>query len=125
METSLKEKLAKFATQGSESFLDRLNEQIENRHWLEKSSLFAVAVRQHLIDHKLTQKELAGKLKSSPQAVSKILSGKENLSLSTISEVEQALGSKFSAFGIQYTDSEWYNKHIESSEEIEDFPEKK
>lgn len=39
----------------------------------------------------MTQKMLAEKMQVSPQYISKILKGKENLSLETISHIEKAL----------------------------------
>ena len=40
----------------------------------------------------MTQKSLAAKLDVSPQQVNKILKGHENLTLETISRIEEALG---------------------------------
>jgi transcriptional regulator with XRE-family HTH domain len=40
----------------------------------------------------MTQKQLAEKMNCSQQYISKILKGKENLSLETLSKIEDALG---------------------------------
>lgn len=64
----------------------------DNRAWLERSAAIAVRVILTLKAQQLTQKELAERLKISPQQVSKILHGKENLTLQTISALEKALG---------------------------------
>ena len=43
----------------------------------------------------VNQKELAKRMGCTPQYVSKILKGKENLSLETISKIEEALEMEF------------------------------
>jgi DNA-binding Xre family transcriptional regulator len=64
----------------------------ENRDWLKKSSALAVKVLQSLKEQKITQKELAERLNISPQQVSKILQGQENLTFQTVTAIENALG---------------------------------
>ena len=70
----------------------------ENREWLALSSKFALLIRHILKTEKITQSELASKMKVSPGQVSKILSGKENLGLQTISKIEKALGRSLISF---------------------------
>ena len=68
-----------------------------NTKWLEygrHSMGFAACVRILMKTKGMTQKELAGKLEVSEQVVSKWLSGKENLTLETISNLERALGKR-------------------------------
>lgn len=62
-----------------------------NREWLECSAQIAVQVLFAIKDKGITQKELAAKMGVSPQYVNKIVKGSENLSLETISKIEQAL----------------------------------
>lgn len=64
----------------------------ENRDWLSLSAKFALSVRHILRTEKITQRELANKMGVSPSQITKILSGKENLSLQTIVKVEKAIG---------------------------------
>ena len=70
----------------------------ENREWLALSSKFALLIRHILKTEKITQSELASKMKVSPGQVSKILSGKENLGLQTISKIEKELGRSLISF---------------------------
>lgn len=67
---------------------------IANRDWLSRSFSIALYVLKALDDQKLSQKELAEKMGVSPQYISKIVKGSENLSLETITKLESALGIK-------------------------------
>lgn len=62
-----------------------------NKGWLKKSAQIAIKINRALKDKNMSQKELANKLKVSAQQVSKILKGRENLTLETISKLEYAL----------------------------------
>ena len=65
----------------------------ENREWLKKSREIALAVLNAIRNNPaMTQKELARQMGVSPQYVSKILKGEENLSLQTITKLESILG---------------------------------
>lgn len=65
----------------------------QNKSWLKYSQRVAVAVHKALEKNDgLTQKELAAKLDVSPQYISKILKGQENMTLKTIVGLEDALG---------------------------------
>lgn len=66
----------------------------ENNDWLQRSQLIALYVLKTLDSEKSSQKELAEKMSVSPQYISKILKGSENLSLETITKLESALGIK-------------------------------
>jgi transcriptional regulator with XRE-family HTH domain len=66
--------------------------ELENDHWTERSFMIALLILDELEARNWTQKHLAQELGVSAQQVSKILKGKENLSLSTISKLEKALG---------------------------------
>ena len=63
----------------------------ENRSWLKKSENIALRILDTLNEKKMTQMELASKLNVSRQQVSKILKGQENLTLETISKLEDVL----------------------------------
>jgi ribosome-binding protein aMBF1 (putative translation factor) len=63
----------------------------ENRRWLRYSGFIALTVMRRLEELKLNQKELAEKMNCSPQYVSKLLKGSENLTLDTISKLEESL----------------------------------
>ena len=64
----------------------------ENRRWLRYSGFIAMSVMNRLDELGLTQKELAERMACSPQYVSKLLRGSENLTLDTISKLEECLG---------------------------------
>lgn len=63
----------------------------KNGDWLKRSSKIAFRILSELDRKGLSQKELAAKMGVSPQYVNKIVKGKENLSLETISKIEEAL----------------------------------
>jgi len=62
-----------------------------NKDWLNKSAKIAIKITRALRDKKLTQRSLAEKLSVSAQQVNKILKGRENLTLETVSKIESAL----------------------------------
>ena len=62
-----------------------------NRQWLRYSQFIAMMVLKRLEVLGYTQKQLAEKLGCSAQYVSKIVKGSENLTLETISKLEQVL----------------------------------
>lgn len=64
----------------------------ENRDWLLKSSKIALAIRRELRIRKMSQQDLAALMGVSPQYVGRVLKGRENLTLETISGFERALG---------------------------------
>lgn len=63
----------------------------QNSGWLKYSSKIAFYILCVLDEKGISQKELALRMGVSPQYVSKIVKGKENLSLETICKIEQAL----------------------------------
>ena len=64
----------------------------DNWSWLQHSQKIAVKVLLQMKKQGLTQKALAERMDCSQQYVSRILKGKENLSLETLSKLEDALG---------------------------------
>ncbi len=64
----------------------------DNWSWLQHSQKIAVKVLLQMKKQGLTQKALAERMDCTQQYVSKILKGKENLSLETLSKLEDALG---------------------------------
>ena len=65
---------------------------VENRAWLKHSQMIAMRVLDEMENKGLTQKEFAQRVGCSQQYISRILKGKENLSIETISKIEAALG---------------------------------
>ena len=64
----------------------------DNWSWLRHSQKIAVKVLLQMKQEGLTQKALAERMNCTQQYVSKILKGKENMSLDTLSKLEDALG---------------------------------
>lgn len=89
---NLKEKLAKNLISRSAEDIAAEKWRSENWHWLGKSGDIAMNVMDALDDYGWNQKQLAAKLGVSPQQVSKIVKGHENLTLSTICKLEEVLG---------------------------------
>ncbi len=64
----------------------------DNWSWLRHSQMIAAKVLLQMKQKGLTQKALAERMNCTQQYVSKILKGKENMSLDTLSKLEDALG---------------------------------
>ena len=77
-----------------ENWLEKAKKRSENKKWLDHSRYIALEVLSNLNSKGITQKTLAKKMKVSPQQISKIVKGKENLTLETISKIESALDIK-------------------------------
>lgn len=63
----------------------------KNHSWLRYSGFIAIRVLERLEELNLSQKGLAEKMGCSPQYVSKLVKGSENLTLETISKLEECL----------------------------------
>ncbi len=63
----------------------------DNRRWLRYSGFIALKVLNRLEELGMSQKELAAKMNCSPQYISRLLKGSENLTLETISKLETNL----------------------------------
>ena len=87
------DKLNKLASKKSK-WIDEAKERRDNKVWLKYSQGIAIKVLKALREKGLKQKELAELLFVSPQQVNKIVKGRENLTLETISKLEQALEIK-------------------------------
>ncbi|MFM9949429.1 MAG: multiprotein-bridging factor 1 family protein [Saprospiraceae bacterium] len=75
-------------------WLEQAKWRAENEAWLDISFSIALAIGRWLRANGMSQKELAERLGYSPQYVSKILKGSENLTLETISKIEKVLDIK-------------------------------
>ena len=64
----------------------------ENKSWLRYSQRIAMMMLDKMEELGLTQKSVAERLGCSQQYVSRVLKGTENLSIETISKIEEALG---------------------------------
>lgn len=63
----------------------------ENRTWLRESQSIAIKVLSALKSQGLTQKDLAERMHVSPQYINKLVKGKENLTIETISKLQSTL----------------------------------
>lgn len=84
-------RLKEVAKQPSEKEREEARFRDENRDWLLKSALIALEIHRYLRQNGMTQSQLAEKLGISPAMVTKLLSGKENLSLKTICGIERVI----------------------------------
>lgn len=64
----------------------------ENASWLRWSRQIAVTLIGYMQDNGLKRADLAARLGVSPQYVSKLLSGTENLSFKSVANIENKLG---------------------------------
>jgi|APTNR8051073442_1049403.scaffolds.fasta_scaffold01835_3 transcriptional regulator with XRE-family HTH domain len=90
---SIKQRLFTQAIKDSK-WLEEATWRAENEAWLDISFSIALMIGRWLRANGMTQKELAERLGYSPQYVSKILKGSENLTLETITKIEKVLGIK-------------------------------
>ena len=82
----------------------------ENRRWLRYSGFIALTVMHRLEELKMSQKELAEKMNCSPQYVSKLLKGSENLTLDTISKLEECLNLDLVRSALTHVDGYEYHE---------------
>jgi transcriptional regulator with XRE-family HTH domain len=86
------EKLNKILSNQKSTWEDEAKWREQNEDWLSLSFDIAVRVLDTLRLKKMTQKDLAEKMKVSPQFINKVVKGQENLSLETIGKLSRALG---------------------------------
>ncbi len=91
------EKFKNLVSKEKSDWLEKANWRQDNKEWLKHSQKIAVKILQTLRKNKSdkigigSQKELAEMLSVSPQQINKIVKGSENLTLETISKLEQVL----------------------------------
>ncbi|MEL6867975.1 MAG: helix-turn-helix transcriptional regulator [Bacteroidota bacterium] len=73
-------------------WLEEAKERQQNAVWLDWSFRIAIKVLGHLRANHISQKEMAGQLGWSPQYFSRVLKGKENLTLETIGKMQRVVG---------------------------------
>lgn len=86
-----KEKFLRLVSEEETDTLAKSRERVRNRAMLRESQQIALKVMERLEELGWTQKELAGRLEVSPQQVTKIISGKENMTLETLVKLQDVL----------------------------------
>ncbi len=91
---NIEEKLKQIVPNEPSKWIEDAEWRSENEVWLMKSQTIAFKILERIDELNFTQKILADIMKVSPQHISKIVKGKENLTLETISKLEKALDIK-------------------------------
>ena len=88
---STSKKLERFSSLTSSNWRKEAEERQANKEWLRYSQMIAMKMLDRMEELGLTQKMLAERMGCSQQYVSKVLRGRENLSLETLCKIENAL----------------------------------
>ncbi len=90
------DKINKIASSNISTWKREAIERKVNNDWTKRSFKIAVRVLREIrvqkAENGMTQKKLAEEMGVSPQYINKVLKGKENLTLETISKIETVLG---------------------------------
>lgn len=86
------ERLNELANDRSNEVIKKAEELERNQKWLHMSRMIALAIRYHLRKEGIKQNVFADMLGVSPAYVGKLLKGNENLTLETISRIQDILG---------------------------------
>lgn len=89
--STIEERLRKHSPESPSKWKEKAEWRQKNKSWLRYSQFVAIRMLDQMAIEGLTQKTLAERMGCSQQYVSKILKGQENLSLETISKIEEAL----------------------------------
>lgn len=84
-------KLSEHSSSSPSKWREKAEWRMANKSWLRYSQRIAMMMLDKMEELGMTQKLLAEKMGCSQQYVSKVLKGRENLSIETISKIEDAL----------------------------------
>lgn len=84
-------RLRKHQSSTPSKWRERAEWRLQNKTWLRHSQHIAMLMLKKMDELGMTQKQLADIMGCSQQYVSKILKGQENLSLETLSKIEDCL----------------------------------
>jgi transcriptional regulator with XRE-family HTH domain len=84
-------KLKKHASATPSLWREEAKHRRENKTWLRYSQHIATLMLDKMSELDLTQQDIADRMDVSQQYVSKVLKGRENLSLETLAKIEEAL----------------------------------
>jgi len=90
-EQSQYNKFASLISDSPSDFLDKAKWLVDNRSWLEISANIACKINSGLKVQGKSRSDLANFLHVTPQYISKVLKGRENLSLKTIDNIQKYL----------------------------------
>ena|SRR5579859_1487986 len=97
--STIKEKLYELSEGHVSTWSQEADYRLKNHKWLRYSGNIARRILAALEDKEaMTQKRLAEIMNVSPQQISKILKGHENLTLETIAKISEALGVELISF---------------------------
>ncbi|MCQ2311288.1 MAG: helix-turn-helix domain-containing protein [Paludibacteraceae bacterium] len=88
------EKMQAMAKPRSQRAIARSKARRENRDWMRMSQEIALVIHEQLRRKGITQKAFAEQLCVSPAYVAKVLKGNENLTLETLSSIQNALDTQ-------------------------------
>ena len=88
---SIVQKLSEHKSSTPSRWREKAEFRAANKSWLRYSQHIAMMMLDKMEEQGLTQKTLAEKMGCSQQYVSKILKGRENLSIETLCKIETAL----------------------------------
>ena len=114
------EKINMLASEEKSTWMEDAIARQANKDWAKRSFKIAVRILREIRAQKpingMTQKKLAEAMDVTPQYINKVVKGRENLTLETISKIEQVLGISLievqTAETITYQSSELLRKHI-------------
>lgn len=113
--SEIRKKIEEIAIDDKGSWIEKARYRRDNRAWLQKSQRIAVRILSVLDEKGMQQKELAKALDVSPQQVSKIVQGKQNLTLETISKLEAVLGVKLFEVPVPQYEMNVERKNVQTS----------
>jgi ribosome-binding protein aMBF1 (putative translation factor) len=97
--SKIQKKLQELSEGHTSSWSEEADFRIKNQKWLRYSGNIALRVLAAIEDKEgLSQKKLAEILDVSPQQISKIIKGQENLTLETIAKLSEALNIELISF---------------------------
>ncbi|MDD3357260.1 MAG: helix-turn-helix transcriptional regulator [Dysgonamonadaceae bacterium] len=95
MKTAL-ERINKIVSKDVSPWKEETIERRKNRDWTDRSNKIAIMILREIRKQKpingMTQKKLADEMDVTPQYINKVVKGKENLTLETVSKFEEILG---------------------------------
>lgn len=87
----IRAKLAEHESETPSKWREKAEWRMANRSWLRYSQRIAMVMLDKMEEAGLTQNSLAERMGCSQQYISRVLKGKENLSIETICKIEAAL----------------------------------